>query len=119
MVASRVGGKRPHAPKSPVAAIAPGEEALDDLSSWQNDEADLVGEPRGDEEDAWVRPHEVDLTSLVFRAAAQIEAGAAEDAAATIAAGAAEDAAATIAEWKHVHVVPAGRQTPPNQSRAK
>jgi hypothetical protein len=38
--------------------------------------------------EAWVRPRKEDLTALVFRAAAQIEAGAAGD------------AAATIAEWK-------------------
>ena len=37
---------------------------------------------------AWQRPRKEDLTALVFRAAAQIEAGAADD------------AAATIAEWK-------------------
>jgi hypothetical protein len=37
---------------------------------------------------AWVRPQKEDLTAVVFRAAAQIEAGAAAD------------AAATIAEWK-------------------
>jgi tetratricopeptide (TPR) repeat protein len=36
----------------------------------------------------WQRPRKEDLTSLVFRAAAQVEAGAADD------------AAATIAEWK-------------------
>jgi TolB-like protein len=37
---------------------------------------------------AWVRPQKEDLTAVVFRAAAQIEAGAAAE------------AAATIAEWK-------------------
>jgi class 3 adenylate cyclase/TolB-like protein/tetratricopeptide (TPR) repeat protein len=37
---------------------------------------------------AWIRPRKEDLTAVVFRAASQIEAGAADD------------AAATIAEWK-------------------
>jgi tetratricopeptide (TPR) repeat protein len=46
---------------------------------------------------AWQRPRKEDLTALVFRAAAQIEAGAADD------------AAATIAEWKQEYPQVPGR----------